>query len=188
MRAFIYINPDESSKNKIYIIQNEIKHLLDYNTINSIKWEEKDKFHLTLFFLGDITDRRAEIIIEALNHINNDKIYKEIIFQSKLINAFPSLKNPRVLFVELENADNQINHLYKDIIGVLAKCGFEPDKKFHAHITLGRVRRDRKVKLNNIEEKIFPDFQFIAKDFYLMESKMDRTGSTYKIIRRFDFD
>lgn len=186
MRTFISINLDESTKNEIYKIQKEIKNYLDENTVNSIKWEEREKFHITLFFLGDVTDSQADLISEKLESVNSGKSISFMKFKSKSINAFPNLKNPRVLIIDLENEDNQIEFLYNEITTSLAEIGFEPEKNFHSHITLGRVRRDRRVRLNDVAEKIIPDFEFEVKEFYFMESKMDRFGSKYKVIKKFE--
>jgi 2'-5' RNA ligase len=186
MRTFISINLSEETKRKIFEIQNEIKFHFDDDTKYSIRWEDSDKFHITLFFLGDVIDKQVDIIKNELSLINEDKIYKVINFKNKSINAFPNLKNPRVLIIDLENEDRQIYRLYEEIYSALGKCGFEPDKKFHPHITLGRVKRDRNIKLKNLEQLNIPVLEFNVNEFYFMESKIDSTGSTYKTLKRFD--
>ena len=186
MRTFVSINLSDITKKEIYMIQNEIKSNLDEKTVNSIKWEEKDKFHITLFFIGDVTDNQLKMVSEELGKINQDKSFQTMHFKSKSFNAFPNLRNPRVLIIELENPDEQVLKLYEEVNAALSNCGFQPDKKFHTHITLGRVRRDRKVLLNNIEQKIIPDFEFDVNGFYFMESKLDSFGSKYKVIKKFE--
>ena len=168
MRTFISINLDEATKRKILEIQNEIKFHLDDVTKYSIKWEDSDKFHITLFFLGDVIEKQVNIINNEMNLINEDKTFKEINFKSKLINAFPNLKNPRVLIIDLENEDRQIFRLYEEISSALGKCGFEPDKKFHPHITLGRVKRDRHIKIKNIEPLNISILDFNVNEFFFM--------------------
>jgi len=68
------------------------------------------------------------------------------------------------------NEDRQIYRLYEEIYSALGKCGFEPDKKFHPHITLGRVKRDRNIKLKNLEQLNIPVLEFNVNEFYFMES------------------
>ena len=186
MRTFISINPREDTKRKIFEIQNEIKFHLDDVTKYSIRWEDNDKFHITLFFLGDVIDKQVDIIKNELSIINEDRAYKEINFKYKSINAFPNLRNPRVLIIDLKNEDMQIFRLYEEISSTLGKCGFEPEKKFHPHITLGRVRRDKNIKLKNLEQLNIPVLEFNINDFHFMESKIDSTGSTYKTIKKFE--
>jgi RNA 2',3'-cyclic 3'-phosphodiesterase len=186
MRAFISINIDEETKKKIREIQNDVKSHLDEFTKNSIKWEEYDKFHITLFFLGDVIEKQISIVLNELNILDTDKKYGKMNFKGTELNAFPNLKNPRVLIIELINAGNRVFDLYEDIYNSLSKCGFKADKKFHPHITLGRVRKDKKIRFKKIEEKKIEDLEFVINDFFLMESKIDSSGSKYNVIKKYD--
>jgi RNA 2',3'-cyclic 3'-phosphodiesterase len=185
MRAFISLNLSEEKKKDVFGIQSEVKKLLDSNTIDSIKWEGRDKFHQTIFFLGDVTENIIQNISTDLEKIKNKINFNEIKFNATGINAFPKLRYPRVLIVELENPDRRAFLLYDKICEKLNAYGFKPDKKFHPHITLGRVKRDKKINLEFLRNKIKTNFNFTLKDFYLMESKLDSHGSVYREIKRF---
>jgi len=197
MRAFISLNLSEEKKSEVFEIQNDIKKLLDKNIIESIKWEGQDKFHQTIFFLGDVTDNIVQNISSDLEKIKTEINFSELKFNANGINAFPKLRYPRVLIVELDNprpsaagespTDGNVFVLYDKICEKLIECGFTPDKKFHPHITLGRVKRDRKINLEFLKNKIKVNLNFIVNDFYLMESKLDSRGSVYKEIKRFSF-
>jgi RNA 2',3'-cyclic 3'-phosphodiesterase len=185
MRAFISLNISEEKKREVFEIQSEVKKLLDSDIINSIKWEGRDKFHQTIFFLGDVAENVIKDISTDLKKIKSEINFNEIKFTATGINAFPKLRFPRVLIVELENADGNAFRLYDKICEKLNAYGFKPDKKFHPHITLGRVRRDRKINLEFLKDKIKINLSFTLNDFYLMESKLDSKGSVYKEIKRF---
>ncbi len=185
MRVFISLNLSEEKKREIFEIQNEVKSLLDRNTLESIKWEGRDKFHQTIFFLGDVKESIVRDISCELEKIKDEIDFKEMKFIATGISAFPKLRYPRVLMVELENADNNAFRLYDKICEKLGSYGFKPDKKFHPHITLGRVKRDKKINLDFLKDKVKINFSFVLNDFYLMESKLDSRGSVYKEIKRF---
>jgi RNA 2',3'-cyclic 3'-phosphodiesterase len=185
MRVFISLNLSEEKKREAFGIQNDVKKLLDSNTSDSIKWEDPDKFHQTIFFLGDVTEDVVKDISSDLGKIKSEINFKEIKFIARDINAFPKLRYPRVLIVGLENPDGNALRLYNKICEKLITYGFKPDKEFHPHITLGRVRRDKKINLEFFKNKIETNFSFSLNDFYLMESKLDSKGSVYKEIKRF---
>jgi len=186
MRAFISLNLSEEKKREVFEIQKGVKNLLDSRALDSIKWEGKDKFHQTIFFLGDVTEKTARDISEDLDKIKSEINFKELDFNAKGIAGFPNLKYPRVLIIELENSYGNANALYDKICEKLGNYGFKPDKIFRPHITLGRIRRDKKVNLEYLKEKIKIDLSIKLSDFYLMESKLDSRGSVYREIKKFN--
>ena len=185
MRYFISLNVSNEIKEEFYEIQNEVKKNIGESQTDSIRWEKRDKFHMTLFFLGDVLPEKIKEISYELKSVNLDSQTCDILFKANLINAFPNLKYPRVLIVELMNEDKKAMELYEKIKQVLKRFGFKPDKKFHPHITLGRVKKNQKVNLIEIVDNISFNLSFSINSFYLMESKLDYRGSVYKIINRF---
>ena len=184
MRSFISLNIDEDVKEKIHKIQNEVKGYLGEEKKHLVRWEKKDKFHMTLFFLGDVTPIMVNDLIKELEFIKFQP-NNEIFFHANSINAFPRLRYPRVLFVDMYNKDKKALILYNKIFDVLKLFKFEPDKKFHPHITLGRIKRDQKMNLTDIKDEIKFKIDFSISSFYLMESKLDYRGSVYKTTKRF---
>jgi RNA 2',3'-cyclic 3'-phosphodiesterase len=185
MRVFISLNLGEEKKREVFGIQNDVKKLLGSSMLDSIKWEGRDKFHQTIFFLGDVMENKVQDISSDLEKIKAETNFNEIKFNAIGINAFPKLRYPRVLIVELENFDGNALRLYDKICEKLIDYGFKPDKVFRPHITLGRVRRDKKINLEFLKNKIKTNFSFSLNDFYFMESKLDSKGSVYKEIKRF---
>lgn len=188
MRTFISINLNYDTKRKILEIQEEVKEKvfnLNKRFLDSIKWESKDKFHITLFFLGYVDESRLRIIDSSLAKIEDKLRIGEIDFISYNINAFPKLNSPRVIIIDLNNHDKKVFELTDKINYELKQIGFESDKTFHPHITLGRVRKDHKINLSNLKEGVNFDLKFNAKNFYLMESKMKSKGSEYFIIEEY---
>ena len=184
MRSFISLNINEDVKEKIQNIQNEVKEYLGEEKKHLIRWEKKDKFHMTLFFLGDVAADMVNDLIKELEFIKFQP-NNEIFFHANSINAFPRLRYPRVLFVDMYNKDKKALILYNKIYQVLKLFKFEPDKKFHPHITLGRVKRDQKMNLTDLKDEIKVKIDFSINSFYLMESKLDYRGSEYKTVKRF---
>ena len=70
MRIFISINPDSEIKEKIYAGQKQFIDFLGDSAIN-VKWEEINKFHLTMLFIGEVERQKIYEVIKQLEMIQN---------------------------------------------------------------------------------------------------------------------
>jgi 2'-5' RNA ligase len=190
MRSFISLNINREIKEEFRKIQNNVRENIGVEQREHIKWEKKDKFHMTVFFLGDVPDKKIK---ELSNELDTVKLFPsidttgEILFAANNINAFPNLKYPRVLIIELTNEDGRVFELCEKIQKVLLHNGYNPDKKFHPHITLGRIKRNQKINLFELKDRIKFNVNFSISSFYLMESRLDYRGSVYKKIKKIPF-
>src|SRR6056297_75756 len=93
MRLFIAVDISERSRE---LINRKVK-ILKKELDSDIKWVDKDKWHLTIKFLGDCGQQKKEMIIDKLKSL---EIKAEINYiQYNKINAFPNLKNAAVLYL-----------------------------------------------------------------------------------------
>ncbi|MBL8006196.1 MAG: RNA 2',3'-cyclic phosphodiesterase [Ignavibacteria bacterium] len=190
MRTFISINPDDETKNKISELQSDLKKIIlriNRSGYDYLRWEKPANLHMTLFFIGEINEDKLTGIQTGLKEVSGDFPFKEIGFRSDGLNAFPGLRFPRVLVISLLNPDKGVYLLSDKINSVMKKAGFEQDKKFIPHITIARVKRDRKINLSGLSEEIDFEFEFKSEDFYLMKSDLSRSGPEYSVISKFIF-
>lgn len=185
MRTFISFDLEDNIKEQILVIQSKIKKRQKPASMEFIKWEDKSKFHLTVFFLGDIVREKLDSLIIDMDNFSNSNSFGEITFESGGIGCFPNFKFPRVIFVDLKNEDMKVFEFFDKLSVILQESGFESDKKFHPHLTLARIKNNFKPQLNNINEEIQFNFKFSVNKFHLMESKLFPTGSVYKEIKSF---
>ncbi len=188
MRTFISINPDIDTKKKISEIQIRLKEKI--STVNKsfldlVKWESEINFHMTLFFIGELNDDDLIKIRSGLNIIGKELQIAEMEFSFKGIDAFPKLKFPRVIILELINKDRKVFELSERINSSLKDHGFISDKKFHPHITLGRVKRDRKIDLTAIRDSVSSDLSFKINSFCLMKSELKNSGAEYSVLEEY---
>lgn len=188
MRTFISFNIDESLKNQISDIQHKVRETQKPASKEFIKWENKNKFHLTVFFLGEIREEKLDILIKELDIFVYNNKFEKFCFESNGINGFPDMIHPRVLFVELKDLEKKSTMFSKELGRVLKDTGFKLEKKYHPHITLARIKKYYKFRpeFQNINEQVKFDFKFEINKFHLMESKILQTGSVYKEIKHFD--
>jgi len=180
MRAFISLNLNEKTIAILKDFQKRIKEDLGFTEAKKIKWESPDKFHVTMFFIGDISDDKAEDLKDDLKTIQKEKIGKLSLELGKL-NGFPDLNRPKVLFAEVIDRVDKLNKLYGAINKIMKNYGCGQTGKFHPHITIGRVRRDfylHKIVTTGLMEKN----NFEIRNLHLMKSVLNREGSVHESI------
>ncbi|MGH2574419.1 MAG: RNA 2',3'-cyclic phosphodiesterase [Ignavibacteria bacterium] len=182
LRIFLSLNIDSSLTGKISEIQDEIKSELKEH---SIKWENPEKFHLTLRFLDSVYEETIFQMINALNNLRFD--FEKIIFQTNGINFFPNKRKPNVVFINLKEFGDNTAKLTKAIDEVLSGFGFQKDKDFVPHITIGRFKREKRTPLDYSRFRDFDKFNVEFNSFFLMKSVLDYKGSKHYPVKEFKF-
>jgi 2'-5' RNA ligase len=112
--------------------------------IPEVRWTASPPYHLTLAFLGDVPDRDLSVVCQTVG----DATAPFSVFDMHLegVGAFPSLGRPRVIWAGLgTDDDSPLFALQKAIVTALTRIGYRPDdKRFAPHVTLGRIRQDRR--------------------------------------------
>ncbi len=189
MRTFISLNPDLQTLAQISQIQKDVMvgvSEIDERFPLSIKWEKEDKFHITLFFIGDVNEEKINKIDSVLTNMQDKATSGELKFRASGINAFPNLRYPRVLILELLNEDSKVFELSNAINICLMNIDLINDKSFYPHITLGRIKREKKINLTKLEREIKNGLNFSVRSFHLMKSELSREGSSYESIKEYN--
>jgi|WetSurSiteA1Bulk_404760.scaffolds.fasta_scaffold38626_2 RNA 2',3'-cyclic 3'-phosphodiesterase len=180
MRIFLSLNLDKGVMNSLKKLQDEIKEELGFTESFKIKWEQEDKLHITLFFLGEAHEEKLNEIRESLLDIQKDNI-GEIHFATDEFGAFPSMKHPRVLVCKVNNDDGKVFTLNNRIVEILGNYGYRQEKRFSPHITLGRVKKNRELNLLNLKPKKL-NKTFSANEFFITKSVLSFKGSEYEVL------
>jgi len=140
MRTFIAIDLNEENKAALTKLQDELKQ-----TKADVKWVEPENTHLTLKFLGEISEKQADQIKQVLDKISSDCKPFELSLSD--IGAFPELDYPRVIWVGIEKGKKEVEEAAKKIEEELGKLGFANEERpFAAHLTIGRVRSRKNIQ------------------------------------------
>ena len=141
------------------------------------KWEQLDKVHLTLKFIGDI---KEELVNEVKEKISFMKEYKK--FECGLVKYDFFYRNgkPSIFFVKLQ-MEERINELVIRLNDELETLSILREKKeFHAHLTLLRIKGYQDIeplkKMIGIELKT----KFTADEIALYQSRLLAHGSIHK--------
>jgi len=129
MRLFIAINFDDTTKDKIQEVQSKMKKISKGN------YSKRDNLHLTLAFLGEISEDRVEDIKLAMDAISVPKM--RLSFSE--IGCFNH--GSELWWIGIKKNDELIK-MQKNLVKSLREKGFEIEsRKFVPHITIARETR-----------------------------------------------
>jgi 2'-5' RNA ligase len=141
------------------------------------KWVDPGNFHLTLRFIGEISEGAAADIDEALSRVRSAR------FSLQLAGAGTFGGNrPHALWIGVERTPELVR-LRDKIEQALVRAGLEPEqRKFAPHVTLARLRNPELDKLGHF---LAAHAQFRAdplpvEHFSLIASFPTKAGSVYE--------
>ena len=136
LRAFIAVEIPAEIQQKIHRETSNLRKGIDA----LVRWVPPQNMHLTLKFLGDVSPNSLEFIKQMLRTEAEQVPCFDIHLAG--LGAFPNLKRPRVLYVEIQ-APAAFDALARGIESASRRLGYEAEERpFSAHLTLGRVRQN----------------------------------------------
>ncbi len=134
VRAFVAVPVPGEIKDAVREVGHAWKRELE-----GIRWVDPDNLHLTLKFLGQTPIEKVKRIVSALgNHLAGEGSFT-VEFEG--LEAFPSTRRPRVLFVGVTRGREELSRLAARVDRALVPEGFEGEKRSSTpHLTLGRVK------------------------------------------------
>ena len=176
-RLFIALDIPQKKIEDIINIRNEI-----YDLEDNIKWEDLNKFHITIKFLGDVGENMLNLISNKLEEINFNKI--ETHFTK--FELFYKNKEPKILWVGI-NLNENLSRLKEIIEDHCELMGFPKEaNKFKPHLTLLRIKG--KEDLSKIEKFLTYriDSNFVIDSFSLLKSTLYPQGSMYNLVKKYN--
>ena len=180
IRAFIAVELPNSIKVALAQLQDSLKQ----SKHASVKWVDPGSIHLTLKFLGNIDTATIPELANAMSEATKGIAP----FQLELgeLGAFPNLRAPRVVWVEIRGEIAPLSTMQRNIDRALTSFGFLPEKRsFSPHLTLGRVREGsspgEQRRLGELVASLKPDISssFIVDSLNLMRSTLTRERALY---------
>lgn len=136
-RTFVAVLIDEHLKKSICGVQREIRQLAP-----DVKWVAPENLHVTLKFLGDVTEDVLPDVFAAVERAAASTAAFELSVSG--LGAFPNPRNARVVWVGIEKGRDELVGLASSVESELVATGFaQEEKPFKAHITIGRTRPGR---------------------------------------------
>lgn len=103
-----------------------------------IRWIPVENLHLTVWFLGEVSEPRATAVLETLNAPLQVPAFE---LHLAGLGAFPPSGPPRVFWMSVASGCEQLARLHDEIGERLAPWGFEGEgRPYSAHLTLARIK------------------------------------------------
>jgi 2'-5' RNA ligase len=137
MRTFLAIDVPDRLRPALSAVQHR-----DAADRGRLRWMAPSTFHITMRFLGATAEEQVAPVAEALAA----KLATFAPFSLTLSGggAFPSAQKPRVLWAGIRGDVEALTAIAAALEEVVREAGFPPDeKRFHPHVTIGRVQDGR---------------------------------------------
>ena len=103
-----------------------------------MKWVGEPKIHLTLKFIGTMSEEFVPQLTDAIEQAA--RTHAAPIVNVRTVGAFPALRRPRIIWMGVE-PEPRLELLQHDVEVACATLGYELDgRPFRPHLTLGRVQ------------------------------------------------
>ncbi len=154
---------------------------------DNIKWVAPENLHWTLQFLGEVDDTHLHTVCQRVGEAAAEQELFSL--SSRGVGAFPSIEQPRTLWLGAKEGRDQLLQLQDKIEAGMADLGFRPERRtFVPHLALGRIASgrhagtplaERLAKMTNFEGGITTVDQVTV-----FASEPSRDGPTYHIVSR----
>jgi len=168
MRLFIAVNLNDEVKNKILILQNQLRAQASKGTFT-----QPQNLHITLAFLGETPGERLDSLYALMAKLPPASF--EAAFNRT---GFFTHSRKELWWIGMDNdspGHKQLEAIHARLAGLLLDAGFSVDTRpFNAHITLGReIKHSGPIILD------YPDIGVRVDRISLMQSEHIRGRLTY---------
>ena len=160
-RLFIAIELPDYVKDSLAVFSGE--------GLKGFHYVPRERFHLTLKFIGDIPGQFQQEIEGAIDPIEVHSFLLPI----EGLGSFPPNGHPHAVGAGVSSAHPRLFQLHKRIEDALFNIGIEPEKRiYHPHITIARVNHAADETVRQFIKR-HPDFgaaPFKGEGIHLMQS------------------
>ncbi|MBC7121313.1 MAG: RNA 2',3'-cyclic phosphodiesterase [Candidatus Methanosuratus sp.] len=182
VRAFFALEISDDMRGRIADLEEEVAR-----SGADVKVVEAENLHVTMKFLGEIPTSMVEEIAVAVEGIKARKFELE----ARGAGAFPDRRVIRVIWVGVGRGDGEATEIARKLDAALERFGFQKEKRFVPHITVGRVRsqRNRDALLRILEDHAQTVFGTTLVDrLVLKKSVLTGKGPVYTDLKVFPFE
>jgi RNA 2',3'-cyclic 3'-phosphodiesterase len=185
VRLFVAINlPEHEKRNLAEAVRTLHSHDLP------VRWVDADALHITLKFLGEVSDAAVPGAREALRRAAAGRPSFDVALHG--LGAFPSLARPNILWIG-STLPAELADLQAAVEREFERLGFVREARaYRAHITIGRVKRDGVMRDRPLMDRIVSGFRYKGEmrvsSVELMRSHLGRGGARYEVIEKVELN
>jgi 2'-5' RNA ligase len=182
IRTFIALEMPSDVRNRAADLINKLS-AADAN----VRYVDTENMHLTLKFLGDVPENDIPAVCRAAAEAA--KTVEPFQIELRGAGAFPDVSRPRTLWIGAGEGEEEMVALQAAIDSSLANLRFPREgRKFHPHLTLGRVKRSGP-GLAELSELLQKNHKFNARKAQIDEaivfsSELTKSGPIYTVLGR----
>ncbi len=139
MRLFVAAEPSEALRRAAAECAAQVRRRLESaGAGHGLRWIPAENLHLTVWFLGEVSDPRAAAVVESLARPMTSPAFD---LQLAGLGAFPPSGPPRVLWLGVTRGLAELARAHDEVGERLAPWGFAPEaRSYSAHLTIARVK------------------------------------------------
>jgi 2'-5' RNA ligase len=190
MRLFVAIELDDTARRLVADEQRRLRSTM--GDAADLRWTDPGQIHLTLAFLGEVGERLAGGVVQAMTE---PIVFTPFQLLFRGLGVFPPHGAPRVLWLGAGTRGDHAARLHTLVAERLRRCDITlEDRPFHPHLTLARWRgrshnRGGSSKTEtDVRALAFRSTDDVARldvhEVALFQSRQSSQGSTYTALAR----
>jgi 2'-5' RNA ligase len=186
-RTFIALEMNETLHSHLEGVIRQVAQV-----VPTARWVDPAGIHLTLAFLGELTDTQLTEAMQAAEIAAQE--VDPFTYRLLRLGIFGSSQQPRVLWVGIDEPTGVLAQLHRVLNQALEERGFEIDKRpFSPHLTLARFKQpltpDEQQGLQRIlagkQRGIVATQECKVEHVSVMKSELSRAGARYTCLRKY---
>lgn len=150
-----------------------------------MRWVASENLHLTLKFLGDVSQEKIPEIKLVLQKAV--KQYGVLRLNAKGLGCFPNAARPSVIWIGLDGDMERLKLLAEQVENGLFEIGFPAENRpFSPHLTIGRVKAGHSAIGEAVQQFVLGEVAAWENDsIHLMQSTLKPSGAEYQALADF---
>ena len=177
MRTFVAVPVPDTVRKQVTLFLEEYR-----SKRLPVKWVTRENLHITVKFLGEIDEKMKDRIAAVLQEVCRRHHGFEVGFSG--VGCFPDPRRPRVVWIGTDTGADRLSGLAQDIDGQLESLGFRKEKRFHPHLTIGRIKKE--CSIDAILGAEFSTEPFSVQQLILFKSTLTPQGALYDSLATFE--
>lgn len=186
-RTFIALEMNDALQRHLEGVTRQVAKALP-----GVRWLGLAGIHLTLAFLGELTDEQLATAMDA--SAKAARQVKAFSYRLSRLGIFGPPRQPRIIWMGIEEPSGSLIRLHRILNQQLERDGFEIDRRpFSPHLTLARLKSpltpDEQQQLQRLltseQRGITSQVEYPASLIHVMKSELSRSGAHYTSLREY---
>ncbi len=154
---------------------------------DGLRWVPEEHLHLTVWFLGEVSDHRAAAVLDTLRP---PVAVPSFLLHLSGLGAFPPTGSPRVFWMGITQGPQELARIHDELGARLAPWGFEGEgRPYSAHLTLARAKESAPASIRAVIRQLLRDTDADAgscqiETLTVFRSRTSPRGAAYEPLLR----